>query len=77
MPESTFDQTCFCERANDGITVRLFWNPKNLGSEFAVTVNDARTGDNFTLYPENGEAAIQAFHHPFSVQCEALDLSHA
>ena len=50
-------------RANDGVEVALVWDPRT--NELAVTVNDARTGDEFELAVASAEA-LDAFEHPYA-----------
>jgi hypothetical protein len=50
-------------RRNDGIDVRLLWNPA--GGGLVVTVSDARSGDAFAM-PVDAVDALDAFHHPYA-----------
>ena len=56
----------FAHRETDGVVVDLFWDRGRLESEFRVEVADIRLGTHFVLRPVTGEAAIQAFYHPFA-----------
>jgi hypothetical protein len=50
-------------RDNDGISVRLLWDPRE--NALAVSVEDTRAGDSFDL-PIAPECALDAFYHPFA-----------
>jgi hypothetical protein len=50
-------------RRNDGIDVRLLWNP--VDESVLVTVSDDKTGDAFALTVEPSDA-VDAFHHPYA-----------
>jgi hypothetical protein len=50
-------------RENDGLHVRLLWEP--LKDVVAVAVEDLRAGDRFQL-PVARERALDAFYHPFA-----------
>jgi hypothetical protein len=50
-------------RSNDGVAVALVWDPPT--NELAVTVSDARTGDDFELSVTSTEA-MDAFEHPYA-----------
>ena len=50
-------------RKFDGIEVRLLWDADL--DQTSVSVNDARTGEEFQ-FPVPGEDAMEAFHHPYS-----------
>ena len=50
-------------RDNDGISVRLFWDPRE--NAVAVSVEDTRAGDSFDLAIAP-ECALDAFYHPFA-----------
>lgn len=51
-------------RSADGILVRLLWSKGD--NRVAVAVDDARTGDAFTLDVRRGERALDLFHHPYA-----------
>jgi hypothetical protein len=51
-------------RVNDGIHVRLLWNEPD--NRVLVSVSDHRTGDAFTLPVQQGQRALDVFHHPFA-----------
>ncbi|TML68683.1 MAG: hypothetical protein E6G13_10400 [Actinobacteria bacterium] len=50
-------------RDNDGISVRLLWDPRE--NALAVSVEDTRAGASFDL-PIAPESALDAFYHPFA-----------
>ena len=50
-------------RESDGLSVVLFWHPRN--DAVTVLVVDSRTGDRFQLAVER-ERALDAFYHPFA-----------
>jgi hypothetical protein len=51
-------------RINDGIDVRLLWNPED-GRVF-VAVDDAKTGEAFSVEVRERDKALEVFHHPFA-----------
>jgi hypothetical protein len=51
-------------RTTDGIEVRLLWNEHD--GRVLVAVNDAKTGDAFSIEVRNGERAHDVFHHPYA-----------
>jgi uncharacterized protein (DUF952 family) len=51
-------------RISDGIHVRLLWSKQD--DRVAVAVDDAKTGDAFTVEVRNGERALDVFHHPYA-----------
>ena len=50
-------------RQNDGIDVRLLWNPAT--NRVMVTVQDGKLGESFELGVD-GADALDAFHHPYA-----------
>lgn len=56
-------------RNNDGIDVRLLWNPRT--NEVCVSVHDERSGEVFGI-DVAAEDALLAFHHPFAYVDRAL-----
>jgi hypothetical protein len=63
--EATFDLRNAREldaRSNDGIEVRLLWDPPT--NCVGVEVVDSRSGERFALAVDAADA-IDAFHHPF------------
>jgi hypothetical protein len=51
-------------RASDGIDVRLLWCERD--GRVLVAVNDAKTGQAFTVEVREGESAKNVFEHPFA-----------
>ena len=51
-------------RVSDGIHVRLVWFRRS--NRVAVEVDDAKTGDAFTVEVGARERALDVFHHPFA-----------
>jgi hypothetical protein len=49
-------------RIGDGIHMRLLWSRQD--DRVAVAVDDAKTGDVFTVEVRQGERALDVFHHP-------------
>ena len=49
-------------RINDGIEVRLLWNP--VTSRVSINVDDTRLGDSFEFQVAAADALV-AFRHPF------------
>jgi NAD(P)-dependent dehydrogenase (short-subunit alcohol dehydrogenase family) len=50
-------------RRNDGIDVRLLWNPSM--NRVTVALEDERAGESFELHVEPRDA-LAAFHHPYA-----------
>lgn len=51
-------------RTNDGLEVRLLWDPDD--GRVAVAVTDWKTGDELGFEVHERERAREAFQHPFS-----------
>jgi hypothetical protein len=51
-------------RRNDGLDVRLLWEPGT--DRVSVALMDARTGDGFEVTVASGERPLDVFHHPFA-----------
>jgi hypothetical protein len=51
-------------RISDGIEVRLLWRPHD--DAVIVAVLDGRTGEGFSIVVEDGERALDIFHHPYA-----------
>ena len=51
-------------RENDGISITLWWFSPD--DELLVTVNDSRTGENFTLNNVPHDRAREYFEHPYA-----------
>ena len=52
-------------RQADGISVRLYWRPRN--DDVIVRVSDGKTGDEFTIEPPK-RSALTAFYHPYAMK---------
>jgi hypothetical protein len=50
-------------RVNDGIDVRLLWNP--VAEQVVLAVHDTRSDDSFELQVAAADALL-AFHHPYA-----------
>lgn len=50
-------------RTNDGIDVRLLWNPRT--DRISLAVNDETSGESFQFEIDPADA-FAAFHHPFA-----------
>jgi hypothetical protein len=50
-------------RRNDGIEVRLLWNPHT--NRVSVAIDDERSGESFELEVDSADA-LAAFHHPYA-----------
>lgn len=51
-------------RTNDGIDVRLLWEPDD--GRIAIAVADSKRGEQFGFEVSDRERAREAFQHPFS-----------
>ena len=51
-------------RSSDGIHVRLLWHPED--GHASVAVNDTKTGETFEVPIDNGDRALDVFHHPYA-----------
>jgi hypothetical protein len=51
-------------RRNDGLDIRLLWDPAT--DRVAVALHDAKTGEGFDVEVGPGERALDVFHHPFA-----------
>jgi hypothetical protein len=51
-------------RMNDGIRVRLLWSEDD--GRVAVTVADAKTGEEFAIEVRQGDRPLDVFHHPYA-----------
>jgi hypothetical protein len=51
-------------RINDGLEVRMLWDPGE--DRVTVAVTDHKTGDMFEVEVGPGERALDVFHHPFA-----------
>jgi hypothetical protein len=71
---ATLTRRELAHRRNDGLDVRLLWEPHT--DRLSVSLMDARTGDGFEVPVAPGERALDVFHHPFAyaaVRRAALD----
>jgi hypothetical protein len=59
------------ERSADGITVTLDFRKLEGCDELRVCLHNARTGEDFTLYPENHNAR-DCFYHPYAFASRAI-----
>ena len=57
-------RTELASREANGITVRLLWSRST--NLVTVTVDDAANDDYFELTLDEGERALDVFHHPFA-----------
>ena len=51
-------------RISDGIHVRLLWHQHE--DRVTVAVDDAKTGDAFTIDVRKDERPLEVFHHPYA-----------
>ena len=51
-------------RINDGIDVWLLW--RSTDDRLLVAVADAKQGEAFMLDVEDGQSALDVFHHPYA-----------
>jgi hypothetical protein len=51
-------------RVNDGLEVRLLWDPGE--DRVLVAVADHKNGDMFEVEVGPGDRALDVFHHPFA-----------
>ncbi len=51
-------------RVSDGIDVRMLWRPAD--DRVLVAVEDAKTGESFTLEVGADQRAADVFHHPYA-----------
>lgn len=51
-------------RTNDGLEVRLLWDPGE--DRVSVAVTDRRTGEDFEIEVGPGDRALDVFHHPYA-----------
>ena len=63
-PIDDISRTELASRAMNGITVRLLWSRS--ANLVTVAVYDAANDDYFELVLEEGERALDVFHHPFA-----------
>lgn len=51
-------------RSADGISVQLLWSEHD--GRVVLVLEDARTGDGFTVDVHRDDSAMDAFHHPYA-----------
>jgi len=51
-------------RINDGIDVRLLWSAED--DRLVVAVDDAKTGESFTVEVRERAKALEVFRHPYA-----------
>jgi hypothetical protein len=51
-------------RRNDGLDIRLLWDPAT--DRVSVALQDGKTGEGFEVEVGQGERALDVFHHPFA-----------
>jgi len=59
------------DRNSDGTIVTLDFQPCDGYDAIRVTVKNARTGEDFILYPENHNA-LDCFNHPYAFASKVL-----
>ncbi len=52
------------DRINDGIHVRLLWDPRK--DRVVVAVDDTKSDDAFVLDVHDDESPMDVFHHPYA-----------
>jgi hypothetical protein len=63
-PIDDISRTELASRVTNGITVRLLWSRST--NLVTVAVDDAANDDYFELVLEEGERALEVFHHPYA-----------
>ena len=61
---TTTEMTELDRRINDGIDVRLLWSAED--GRVVVTVDDAKTGESFTVEVRERDKAGEVFRHPYA-----------
>jgi hypothetical protein len=64
MTSTTSNVRELAHRRNDGLDIRLLWNPAT--DRVTVALQDGKTGDGFEVEVGPGERALDVFHHPFA-----------
>jgi hypothetical protein len=64
MTSTTSASRELAHRRNDGLDIRLIWDPAT--DRVAVALHDAKTGEGFEVEVGPGERALDVFHHPFA-----------
>jgi hypothetical protein len=63
-PIDDIPRTELASRETNGLTVRLLWSRST--NLVTVAVDDAANDDYFELVLDEGERALDVFHHPFA-----------
>ena len=64
MTTSTSSIRELAHRRNDGLDIRLLWDPAT--DRVSVSLQDGKTGEGFEVEVGAGERALDVFHHPFA-----------
>ena len=64
MTSTTSTVRELAHRRNDGLDIRLLWDPTT--DRVAVALQDGKTGEGFEVEVGPGERALDVFHHPFA-----------
>jgi hypothetical protein len=64
MTSTTSNVRELAHRRNDGLDIRLLWDPAT--DRVTVALQDGKTGDGFEVEVGPGERALDVFHHPFA-----------
>ncbi|WP_028062073.1 hypothetical protein [Solirubrobacter soli] len=64
MTSTTSTVRELAHRRNDGLDIRLLWDPAT--DRVTVALQDGKTGDGFEVEVGPGERALDVFHHPFA-----------
>ena len=64
MTSSTSTVRELAHRRNDGLDIRLLWDPAS--DRVTVALHDGKTGEGFEVEVGPGERALDVFHHPFA-----------
>jgi hypothetical protein len=59
------------QRTNDGLDVRLLWDPGE--DRVTVAVTDHRNGEDFEIEVGPGDRPLDVFHHPFAYRRRVLE----
>ena len=64
MTSTTSNVRELAHRRNDGLDIRLLWDPA--ADRVTVALQDGKTGEGFEVEVGPGERALDVFHHPFA-----------
>jgi hypothetical protein len=64
MTTSTAAIRELAHRRNDGLDIRLLWDPAT--DRVRVALHDGKTGEGFEVEVGPGERALDVFNHPFA-----------